>query len=541
VEHLSDQFLLQDYRENRSEAAFAELVRRYVDLIYSAAKRLVRDEHLASDVTQSVFVALARDAGKLDRRPVLAGWLHCTCRNLAANVVRADVRRRAREHQAALMNEISSAGGDDSWEQITPALDAALAGLSSDDHNAVLVRYFQNKTVAELAEVLRISESAAQKRVNRAVERLRRNLTRQGVGVVGAGMAAAISAYAIETAPAGLAAASATSALQVVSQITVANVAGVWMKIAMTTASAAVVGLGLYVFHLRGEIESLRRERAGLVAQLEKLGNDRDEALRQAAALAAEAKQRDRGNHELARLRAELARLRDPRDVPAVNDAPQTETPEKPSQVQVTLETSMFAASEDELLGLHIQWLSDPDGGAHGVLTGVEFNQLTKALKNLGPLVSSMKVTSLSGRQTRLISSVSLAEVQPPADPVDEAMKAAIAAASEINGRVTLAMQALYYTNGQNFNLTLVGELRQKVDRVAEARAKVEGTYVEPAPQVQSSNNVTLLRDQAVVVERDIPARAWPTDYKGSPPAKKLVILVTPTAIDAAGNRLVKE
>src|SRR3974390_2069305 len=105
---LTDQQLLRDYAERHSEAAFGELVRRYVDLVYSSALRMVRDAHLAEDVTQGVFVALAQNAEQLADRAVLSGWLHRTAQNIAANAVRADVRRRAREQEAATMNELLS-------------------------------------------------------------------------------------------------------------------------------------------------------------------------------------------------------------------------------------------------------------------------------------------------------------------------------------------------------------------------------------------------------------------------------------------------
>src|ERR1051325_2230228 len=115
----TDQELLRDYAERRSDAAFAELVRRHVDLVYSAALRMVRDSHLAEDVTQGVFVALARSARQLTDRPVLSGWLHRTAQNLAANAVRSDVRRRSRESRyiETAMNELFSAEPDAIWEE----------------------------------------------------------------------------------------------------------------------------------------------------------------------------------------------------------------------------------------------------------------------------------------------------------------------------------------------------------------------------------------------------------------------------------------
>src|SRR5213083_2977278 len=124
MNNLTDQQLLRDYTGSRSEAAFAELVRRHVDLVYSAALRMVRDIHLAEDVAQGVFAALAQSAPQLRDRPVLSGWLHRTTQNLAANIVRSDVRRRAREQEAAAMNELHDP--DAVWEQVAPHLDAAL-------------------------------------------------------------------------------------------------------------------------------------------------------------------------------------------------------------------------------------------------------------------------------------------------------------------------------------------------------------------------------------------------------------------------------
>jgi DNA-directed RNA polymerase specialized sigma24 family protein len=131
VNCLTDQQLLRDYTERRSDTAFAELARRHVDLVYSAALRMVRDAHLAEDVTQSVFVALAQNARQLTDRPVLSGWLHCTAQHIAAQTVRTDVRRRAREQEAAAMNELLTAEPDAVWEHIAPHLDAALGELAA--------------------------------------------------------------------------------------------------------------------------------------------------------------------------------------------------------------------------------------------------------------------------------------------------------------------------------------------------------------------------------------------------------------------------
>ena len=164
---------------------------------------MVNDPHLAKDVTQGVFVALAKDAGKLMDHPVLSGWLHRTARNIAAQTIRTEVRRRTREQKVAAMNEFSDT--DAAWEEIAPYLDAAIAELSEPDRDAVLLRYFENKPAQEMALILGISAEAAQKRVSRAVEKLREIFAKRGITAGIAGLGTVISTNAVQAAPSGLA------------------------------------------------------------------------------------------------------------------------------------------------------------------------------------------------------------------------------------------------------------------------------------------------------------------------------------------------
>ncbi len=237
----SDPQLLRDYAERRSEAAFAELVRRHIDLVHSAAFRMVNDSHLAKDVSQGVFVALAKDAGKLAGHPVLSGWLHRTARNLAAKVVRTDVRRRVREKEAVAMNDSSET--DTSWEEIAPHLDAALADLSEPDRDAVLLRYFEKKPANEMSEILGISAEAAQKRVTRAVEKLRENFAKRGITAGVAGIVGTISTHAVQAAPVGL-------AMQISSTASLTTTQGlstvVLRKCLLTAAVGISIGLAIY-------------------------------------------------------------------------------------------------------------------------------------------------------------------------------------------------------------------------------------------------------------------------------------------------------
>jgi RNA polymerase sigma factor (sigma-70 family) len=213
VNEQTDSQLLRSYIECRSEAAFAELAGRHVDFVYSAALRMVRDPHLAEDVTQGVFVALAKNAGQLTGRSVLSGWLHRTAQNIAAQTVRTIERRRTREKEAAVMNELLATDSDVSWDHIAPHLDAALGELSEPDRDALLLRYFERKSAREMEQTLGISDEAAQKRVSRAVERLHDFFAKRGVTSGASGLAVVITANAVQAAPAGLVVTISTAAV----------------------------------------------------------------------------------------------------------------------------------------------------------------------------------------------------------------------------------------------------------------------------------------------------------------------------------------
>ena len=260
----SDSQLLRAYAEARSEAAFAELVRRHIDFVYSAAFRMVRDAHLAEDVTQGVFAALAKGAGALAIRPVLSGWLHRTAQNIAAETVRTIERRRAREQEAAAMNELLAAPDDAVWERVAPHLDAALGELSEADRDAVLLRYFERKSAREMAQVLGVSDEAAQKRVSRAVQRLREFFAQRGLAVGVNGLVVVLSANAVQAAPVGLAATISSQAAAFVGTTLAASPSAakgillmttVKKKIVIVATVACLLGLGgiptLIHYHLR--------------------------------------------------------------------------------------------------------------------------------------------------------------------------------------------------------------------------------------------------------------------------------------------------
>ncbi len=322
MNRLTDQELLRDYAERRSEAAFAELVRRYVDLVYSAALRMVRDAHLAKDVAQGVFLALAQGAGQLTKCAVLPGWLHRTARNLAANAVRCDVRRRTREQEAAAMNEVIASEPGTAWEQVAPQLDSLLGELNDADRDALLLRYFQRRTAREMAQTLGVSEEAAQKRVTRALARLRQLFAQRGIAVGEGGLAVALSANAVQGAPGGLAATISAAAALAGGAVHSPTIIAATKAIAMTSmhklliaaAFVAMLGTGVYEAHqasrLGSQVRGLQQQQASDAEQVLQLSLERDQAAGQLAALRDGSRQPDGTSAELLKLRGEVARLR---------------------------------------------------------------------------------------------------------------------------------------------------------------------------------------------------------------------------------------
>jgi RNA polymerase sigma factor (sigma-70 family) len=363
VNSLSDQQLLRDYSECRSEAAFAELVKRHMDFVYSASLRMVRDAHLAEDVTQGVFVALAQNARQLTSRPVLSGWLHRTTQNLAANAVRSDVRRRAREQEAAAMNEVLARESNALWEQIAPQFDDALGELSEADRDALLLRYFERKSAREIAQTLGTTEDAAQKRVSRAVERLRELFAKRGVTVGASGLVVVISANAVQAAPAGLAvtistAASALAGIAVQTSPAIAATKAIAMTTLQKTLVAVVIAASLATpllvqRHARAtlrEQEETWRKRAGRLDEL------RGENERFSSLLAQAKEPQTLPNEqvsEVLRLRGEAGRLQ-----AAVRELTRAKTSEPPSREEVM--ASLRQLYVDRVNGFKQRFVANP-------------------------------------------------------------------------------------------------------------------------------------------------------------------------------------
>ncbi|HMB96291.1 MAG TPA: sigma-70 family RNA polymerase sigma factor [Tepidisphaeraceae bacterium] len=239
--------LLREYVERGSEPAFAKLVAQHVDIVYSAALRQVRDKHLAEEVTQIVFIVLARKAKSIRPGTILSAWLYKTARYTALNLLRTETRRRSYERKAAEMNS-EFQRVDSCWSRLSPMLDEGIARLSESDRAAIILRYFQQHSMAETASTLGVSEQAAAMRIHRAIEKLRAFFRDRRVDLPAGALVGVISANSAHAAPQGLAGALTIGALAAArggaaaGAISVADAVSRAMALAKAKAVAFVTG-----------------------------------------------------------------------------------------------------------------------------------------------------------------------------------------------------------------------------------------------------------------------------------------------------------
>ena len=194
--------LLKQYAAG-DEAAFTTLFERHVHLVYSAALRQARNPSHAEEVTQAVFILLARKAKSLSPKTVLSGWLYQAARLTTASLIKREIRRQHREQEVYM--QTLTEPEPSLWEQIAPLLDEAMGRLGEQDRNAIVLRFFENRTPQEAAAALKLKEVTARKRVSRALEKLRTFFAKRGVVLTAAVIAGTISGHSVQAAPAALA------------------------------------------------------------------------------------------------------------------------------------------------------------------------------------------------------------------------------------------------------------------------------------------------------------------------------------------------
>jgi len=310
---LTDHELLTRFARTGDQAAFAALVTRHVNLVWSAARRFTGDDTLAGEVTQAVFIILAQKAGKLSPATVLTGWLYQTARLTAANALKENRRRQHREHQAYLEATMTPNETNEAWQQLAPVLDEAMHALRTADRDAVLLRYFENKSLADVGAALGVTEDAARVRVNRALDKLRALLAKQGIQFGVTAIAAAVAANAVSAAPAALAA-NITTAVLTGTSLTLATVAMTTLqKIAVTAALTVTIGGGLLAakqaHDAQNAVRTLHAQQAPLAEQVQQLQAERDKATNQIAGLKEELAKNEKNNLELLKLRGQVGVL----------------------------------------------------------------------------------------------------------------------------------------------------------------------------------------------------------------------------------------
>jgi RNA polymerase sigma factor (sigma-70 family) len=253
---LTDSQLLQSFSSERSQSAFRQLVDRYANLVYSAARRQVSDAETAQDVTQAVFIILAQKAGILSEKTVLSGWLVCTAHYAAQNAMKMRARRVRHEQKAAAMRNECSPPSHTDANDLLPHLDDALARLAEKDRHVIVLRFLQQLSISEISTAVGISPDAAQKRISRALQKLQRIFARDGLAF----STSAMAFIPLHTAPHNLASAvlSALASQSVAGATSISIAHGAmrmmtWIKLQFAGAVAASVvitgGIGTIVIH----------------------------------------------------------------------------------------------------------------------------------------------------------------------------------------------------------------------------------------------------------------------------------------------------
>jgi len=510
----SDKELLWQYASARSDEAFAELVRRHVNLVYSAAVRQVGgDSHLAHDVAQSVFTDLARKAAALSRRESLTGWLYTSTHFAASKLVRAENRRREREEQF-MSDPVNHPSAELDWETLRPILDAAMHGLHETDREAVLLRYFENRPYADVGAKLGLNENAARMRVDRALEKLRTVLARRAITTTSA-LAAVISANAVQVAPSSLAvtltksslvAAGAGTSFALSKLLTLSQ-----LKVGMGAIVVAGVAAAMVVQHrsqqqLQNENASLRQQFAQLKSDNANLANDvvaKNDAQTAASQQMA----------ELLQLRSQVTQLRTMTNAPAATVAPPaTDDVSATKKAHILLKMKLVSVPESVLQTSAAGWASAANGA--NLLSEQQYQGFDGLMEKDDKVrtIGHPAVLALNGRKARTFVGANV--------PFN---------GTNVNLGSTLDVVPFYSPDSSIFTLNVAVQYNQ-----------LTGDPSQPILEtLQSTNQVNLFPGQTVALKTKITS-AGILEYTSDLPNRPgiLLMFITPTLADEAGNKL---
>jgi RNA polymerase sigma factor (sigma-70 family) len=548
----SDLDLLRRFARENSQDAFTEIVRRHVNLVYSAALRQVRSPQLAEEIAQSVFADLARNAGRLKSETILIAWLYSVTRRTAIDVIRKESRRQLREQIAVEMNNMNATAND--WTQIEPLLDDAMAALDETDRAAILLRYFENKNLREVGESLNISDDAAQKRVSRAVEKLREFFSKRKITIGASGLAVLISANAVQAAPVGLALTIANASLAA------AGTTLTFMKIATATklklALGAIVVAGAVTAFvvqqqnqtkLRGENESLQQQIAQLQADNAGLSNR--------IATIGEANQLPAAQFdELLKLRGETGVLRRQLDEATeknrawqnVVKAMNTNSPAP----QIHIKARFMTMPNDVLAGL---------GGLtsfDGVLTSENASNVWRELKTRNGVetLAEPEVVSTSGRQVQMRATQVISVITNLCLQETNGISSIVPQTGTVETGPVLDAMPRVLSDGYTIELPVIASVVEFLGYAQStnttpaynsAGQEIDVPTVSPQFRVQSTtNSVNLFDDQTLVFglkDNQVQTDAVLAELDGSKSNslnRQTLVFVTATIIDAVGNRM---
>ena len=564
-----DMALVREYAASQSEQVFETLVSRHVNLVYSAALRQARDAQLAQEITQAVFIILARKAGSLGDKTILPGWLCRTARYASANALTIQRRRQGREQEAHMQSILNEAEPmhEETWNQIAPLLDGAMEQLGQKDHDALVLRFFENKNFAEVGAALGASEDAAKMRVSRALEKLRKFFTKRGINSTTAILAGAISANAVSAAPVGLAATISAAATTLAgTAVTTTIIMTTLQKIAVTAALTVTIGGGLYAakhaHDAKNEVRMLQAQQAPLAEQIKQLQAERDKATNQIAWLNEELAKNEKNILELLKLRGEVGLLKNKADaLSKVNQdlqkQPANAGTNAAAVLQVHVKARFVSVPKGTTAGLQTSMGSQSADGKSftGILNYQSFTNLYAQISRRQDVevLGEPEATTLDGRQIQMRATQIITVTTNVALLETDGMVSTNYETTQVETGPILDITPSILPDGSTIALPVIASLTDflgyappasTVPAYTKYGAQVDLPVMSPQFSVrESTTSANVFDDQTLVIKlEDKTTPADDTLQKLTGEAVKVLngdvlVFVTATIVDPAGNR----